>query len=312
MWKDFFYFTRAERLGIIVLLAMIAVVIVLGYVLELRTPPLKIDDAAFMAEYSRFKEELARADSLRKISSSAYRRYDTRKPSVVVLQPFDPNVTDSAGFRELGLPAWMAVNILKYRAKGGVFRTPQDFRKVYGLTDEQFEVLLPYIYIDESFRRKQRDTVRLAVAPAIDYQADTLKRVMKYAEGTVIDLNTADTTELKKIPGIGSGNARRIVGYRKRLGGFRNVDQLGEIAPEFAEMTQWFSVSDSFEVVPIRINKAGIEKLRSHPYLNFYQAKVIVEHRKKKGKWKRFDQLSFYEEFTADDLQRLRPYLSFE
>lgn len=42
----------------------------------------------------------------------------------------------------------------------------------------------------------------------------------KYPEGTLVDLSEADTTELKKIPGIGSGIARMIVAYRKRLGGF--------------------------------------------------------------------------------------------
>lgn len=42
-------------------------------------------------------------------------------------------------------------------------------------------------------------------------------KVFKYPEGTQIDLNSADTIELKKIPGIGSGIAGSIVRYRERL-----------------------------------------------------------------------------------------------
>ena len=45
----------------------------------------------------------------------------------------------------------------------------------------------------------------------------------------MLDLNRADTAELKKIPGIGSGIARLIVNYRQRLGGFYQIEQLQEI-----------------------------------------------------------------------------------
>ena len=44
--------------------------------------------------------------------------------------PFDPNRTDSVTFCRLGLPAWMAKNILRYRSKGGKFRKAEDFKKV--------------------------------------------------------------------------------------------------------------------------------------------------------------------------------------
>jgi DNA uptake protein ComE-like DNA-binding protein len=46
-----------------------------------------------------------------------------------------------------------------------------------------------------------------------------------------------------------------------------------------------------------------------HPYINFYQAKVIVEYRKKKGNIKSLKQLSLYEEFTPADFERLEPYV---
>ena len=43
-------------------------------------------------------------------------------------------------------------------------------------------------------------------------------RTEKYAPGTLVELNTADTTILKKVPGIGSTFARRIMKYRELLG----------------------------------------------------------------------------------------------
>jgi DNA uptake protein ComE-like DNA-binding protein len=74
---------------------------------------------------------------------------------------------------------------------------------------------------------------------------------------------------------------------------------------------RWFKL-DSLNLRKISINNAGIDLLRNHPYVNFYQAKVIVEHRKKKGKIKSLSQLSLYEEFTEKDLKRLVYYLSFD
>ena len=65
----------------------------------------------------------------------------------VVLQPFDPNTADSVLLRQLGLPVYIVRNILKYRAKGGVFRSPESFSRIYGLKEEVYQKLKPYITI---------------------------------------------------------------------------------------------------------------------------------------------------------------------
>ncbi|EKC54292.1 hypothetical protein LEA_15930 [human gut metagenome] len=70
-------------------------------------------------------------------------------------------------------------------------------------------------------------------------EKDTLA-AYKYPEGTLVDLSEADTTELKKIPGIGSGIARMIVAYRKRLGGFYDTVQLKEVNYVDEDMLKWF------------------------------------------------------------------------
>ena len=62
----------------------------------------------------------------------------------------------------------------------------------------------------------------------------------------------------------------------------------------------------------VALGEAGLDKLRAHPYLNFYQAKVIIEHRRKRGEIKSLSQLSLYEEFTGKDLERLSAYIAFD
>ena len=199
----------------------------------------------------------------------------------------------------------MIKNILHYRYKQGKFRHPEDFRKIYGLTEEQYQTLRPYIQITEDFSSTNKDTVRLLTTPSI--QRDTL---VKYLPGTIISLNSADTTELKKIPGIGSSIARMIVNYRERLGGFFRIEQLQEIHLKAETLRPWFSI-DTHQTRRINVNKAGMERMMHHPYMNYYQAKVIIEYRKKKGFLKSLKQLSLYEEFTPIDLERLEPYICY-
>ena len=136
-------------------------------------------------------------------------------------------------------------------------------------------------------------------------------KAFKYPEGTLVDVNSADTVELKKIPGIGSGIAGSIVRYRERLGGFYSLSQLEEVKHVTPDLLKWFKLEND-SVRKVDINKVGLDKLRAHPYLNFYQAKVIVEHRRKKGPIKSLSQLALYEEFTEKDLNRLSAYISFD
>ena len=301
MWKDFFYFTRAERQGILILAVLCILVFVAGWLIPDKANTATNDTEKFKKEYAGFMSSIREKEQ--KIYSHNNR---FQPPRTVRLTTFDPNITDSVGFLDLGLPAWMAKNILKYRNKGGKFRRAEDFRKVYGLTQEQYTILLPYICIAPVIEPHQ-DTLRLYI-PKVE--KDTLK-FFKYTAGTVVELNGADTTELKKIPGIGSGIARMITGYRNRLGGFYDIAQLKEIHLDVEKLRPWFNVATG-NTRRLNINRTGIERLKAHPYINFYQAKIIVEYRKKKGILKSLKQLSLYEEFTPQDLERISHYICFE
>lgn len=301
MWKDFFYFTKTERQGIIVLVVLILGVFSIPLLFPLFEHPKEVDAAEqekFEKEYNEFIASLKKTEPHRKSADNSFQPFSEKEIKLTV---FDPNTADSMTFLSLGLPPWMAKNILHYRRKQGRFRHPEDFRKIYGLKEEQYQTLLPYIQITENFQSK--DTVQLLTAQGV--QRDT---IFKYQPGTVINLNLADTTELKKIPGIGSGIARKIVNYRKQLGAFCRIEQLQEIQLKVEKLRPWFSI-DAGQIHRINLNKASLERMMYHPYINFYQAKVIVEYRKKKGNINSLKQLSLYEEFTPADFERMEPYV---
>ena len=305
MWKDFFYYTKSERRAVYVLLVLIALLVVAIVVVP---GPVEHSDTEVLSVDSVKRENIATQTDGWKKDSYAVKGKDIP----VSLMDFDPNLADSIELVRLGLPPYVVRNVIKYRQKGGRFRTPESFSRIYGLTEEKFEELKPYIRISDSFVPKPK--MRKSESPQTSWKSekkDTFQRQFKYPEGTLVAVNGADTTELKKIPGIGSGISKMIVSYRERLGGFCSLEQLAEVKFVTPELLEWFTL-DEVEVRKLSINKASLEELRVHPYINYYQAKVMVEHRRKKGKITSLSQLSLYEEFTEKDLQRIFPYISFD
>jgi len=228
---------------------------------------------------------------------------------------FDPNTADSTQLQALGLPAWMVRGIYKYRAKGGIYRTPEDFARVPGLTQTQYKQLLPYITISNDYRpaselvaqQKPTDNQEIASLPP----RDTIQHPYKLRPGQYIDINTADTTQLKKIPGIGSYYAKLIAEYRTRLGGFLSMDQLKEIQGLPANVVQsaadYINLGNS--VQKIAINKLSLQQLRQHPYIGYYRAKAITDYRRLKGPITSLEQLGLLPNFTKEDIARLEPYV---
>lgn len=226
------------------------------------------------------------------------------------LHPFDPNTADSATLVRLGLTPRLARRICRYRAAGGRFRHARDLARIYGMDTAALRRLSPYIRIaaapgaNPSFRKpRPLEKSHYAYTP---YPSRKLPR------GRQLDLNAADSTELLRVPGVGPYFARRIVRYRERLGGFVSPEQLREI-PNLPDSVQtWFRVTAEKAQSPLRLNTATFRELLRHPYLNYEQVKAIVNYRERQGALQTLQELSLSEAFSAADLERLVPYVTFE
>ena len=110
----------------------------------------------------------------------------------------------------------------------------------------------PLAYQPNVRKTQRKDTVKQRQSlPKKEYV-----KAFKYPEGTLVDVNSADTTELKKIPGIGSGIAGSIVRYRERLGGFYALSQLEEVKHVTPKLLEWFKLGND-SIQKLKINKAG-------------------------------------------------------
>jgi len=304
MWKEFFFFSGSQRAGIIVLTVLIVSAVILSAILPaiLPQPEVDTDDTAFRLEIERFKASLVVGDSLRneqrKRYTTTYQLYSDRKKdraSDFERFPFDPNTLDSVGLASLGIPPYVVSNILRYRRKGGFFTTSEKFGAVYGMKPELYAELEPYVEIEHQLIRDV----------PIEQPATTL----------VVDLNSADSTQLMQIKGIGRGIARSILRFRAASGGFVSTTQLSEVygmTDDLFGRIRPYCVADPSTVKKIQLNTASVDKLRSHPYLNFYQAKAIYELRRRKGKLHSIDQLRHLEELNDSTLLKIGAYLSFE
>ena len=58
MWKDFFYFTRAERQGILILAVLCILVFVAGWLIPVKENTAKNDTEKFKKEYAGFMSSI--------------------------------------------------------------------------------------------------------------------------------------------------------------------------------------------------------------------------------------------------------------
>ena len=225
-------------------------------------------------------------------------RYE--KPTIH-LQPFNPNTADSALLVTVGLKPWMALNLIRYREAGKVFRRKDDLRRLYGMTDSLYATLEPYILLDTVSADSLSNRSRAIVEPLSGVKRDT-----------ILELNTADTTELMLLRGIGRFTAIQIIRRRQALGGYYSVNQLYEIkelpTQRVDSLLPHLTVDTSL-IVPIDVNRASIKQLQRHPYISYRQAEQLYDLRRRKLRLSSLDDLSAI--FTPEERQRLTPYLSF-
>ncbi|ARK11540.1 helix-hairpin-helix domain-containing protein [Fibrella sp. ES10-3-2-2] len=242
-------------------------------------------------------------------------RYQEAKPF-----PFDPNTVSVAGWQQLGLPRWMAERIDKYRSKGGQFRKKEDLLKIYDFPPDVYESLEPYIQLPTNASRLAgsgaNDTQREAGATGLSSPAPaTAPARERYVKPVIqpFDINTADTTQLIALKGIGSKLAARIVQYRDGLGGFLSPQQYTEIygldSINLAELTLYAKVQSSVRKIPINTASAGdLDRL---PYLSRRQAEVIVNYRTQHGGFSTPEALKAVKVLSARTIEQIAPYLTF-
>lgn len=288
-FKDFFYFSKGDRRTIVALgcIAVFAIGVVM------------------MVDAWKGKEKDTRA-----VENVVVNMEEKEERGEVVLQTFDPNTVDSLTLIHFGLKPWKVKNFLHYRAAGKVFRSAEDLGDTYGWTAEDVEMLASYVRVGKQYEKKEKKREEREQWGKKEEKPDHISK--KFQSLTKVDVNTADTATLRRIPGVGAKISDAIVHYRKRLGGFHSVEQLREISIVSPELLEWFSVSSSPTLQKFNLNKASFQALNSHPYISYEQTKALLQYIRLYGNVKDEETLLATGIFTREEVEKLKPYIAYE
>lgn len=309
------YYSKADRRAII-LLSALALVCVIGILL------FGSQEAPQEQDTGKKQEQSRQGTTVRKDSIDVDGRQLAQTVSV-----FDPNTVDSLTLLAVGLRPWQVRSFLRYRNAGTIFREPMDIARVYCLDDDDIDRLLPKVRIADKYTkrrtkypirreayREQNNTAETRPYKLEDLREKTGRPSSEYGTGkfkslTKVDLNTADTTLLKRIPGIGSNIARWIVQRREKLGGFHSVDQLMEVQYVSADMLKWFELTT--DANRRNLSEMTFSQMASFPYIGYEKAKAVSNYTRLYGPFKDSDALKASNIFTEEELAKLLPYLKF-
>ena len=154
-FREFFYFQKSDRQVLLVALAVAVLAFCLIFFLGGNR------QSASLSE----NDSVVTKPSVSEQNTEEY--YYAVKTEESELFEFDPNTADSTQLLALGLQPWQVRNIYKYRAKGGIYRTPEDFARVYGLTVGQYRRLAPISALAKTTVRQQMSMVGGSIDMAV-------------------------------------------------------------------------------------------------------------------------------------------------
>ncbi len=221
-------------------------------------------------------------------SSYTSRRYHRTERKLIKVSPF---MVDTVGAKYLmaigALSRRQAEVFVKWRDLSGI-RNIEEFRECYVVSDSVATALEPYAIFTAKEQAKAKDLP--------------------------IDLNKADSAELRSVYGIGEKSVGAIMEYRKKLGGFYSASQLSEIKEvtesNFDKILQQISC-DSCDISKIDVNFATAKRINGHPYISARSLRRLLKIRELKGGWSTTEEMIEDDIFTPDEGARVRPYLVF-
>ncbi len=309
--RNYFGFSTSEARGFLVLLFVIAGLLLTPFLLDYAPDkiPLSSDSAKLDSIVAELEVSTPEDYPYEKKKASISRSDVKADPAVPLhLFPFNPNTTSIEQWQQLGLPHWMAERILKYRSKGGSFRKKEDLLHIYDFPKDTYQKLEPYIQLPQQASDKPSIERSLSHSAPLSYTVPTREKLTRF------DLNEADTTQLKRIYGIGSKLAIRIVKFRDNLGGFVREAQVREVwgldSAVVDELLRYGQITNYQSVRKLRINEIKAEDFR-HPYLKPYVAKAIIAYRNQHGAFHSSADLKAVKLLDEQTLQKLEPYLAY-
>jgi competence ComEA-like helix-hairpin-helix protein len=287
--KSHFRFSKNQRYGIFLLVAVIVVFRAFIWWLDYKTdaPP-------------NFSDE--RLDMLRKeLDSIGGTAVETK---TAVIYPFNPNfISDYKGY-QIGMSLEEIDKLKAYRDRGLWINNKEDFKKVTGVSQDWLDSIAPYFKFPDWLSQSHSNL-------------KTVKSGQRTkTSNKKIDLNTATANDLQKVYGIGPTLSKRIITYRDNLnGGFADEIELLEVYGLDDSLVERikldFYIKTPRVIELININTASSEELVTLPYIDYEIAHNIIEYRTLHEGISSIEELTKIEDFPEKKLKLIGLYLQF-
>ncbi len=197
----------------------------------------------------------------------------------IKLQAFNPNILTQKQWQQMGFSAKQSKAIIKYKNAIRGFEKKEDLKKLYVISQQKYKQLEKYIKIPDIVKK---------------------------------DINVATQKDLEQLVGIGKISAGRVIKFRDELRGFAHFKFLTSVyglSKEQIKSIQKYFFVDASKVKKININNASFNQLKKFRYLNYKQAKSIVNFRENFRNFKSVEELLNLEGFKKKDIDKLKYYL---
>jgi len=262
-------------------------------------------------------------DSKSKQKQNKYKKSDknllikkhNKKHRINITFDFDPNAITFDSILLLGFNKRVANNWTKYIKKGGKFKTKTDLKRIYGLSEKKYESIKNHIKLPnkqqhkfKSFSSNQNKYIAKNLNEKYKHKKHNKDKILK------IEINSCDTSELKKLYGIGTKLSARIIKFRNKLGGFHSINQLKEVYGLSKET--FLSIKPNLilknpNIKKFKINTIDKKTLNKFPYISHKLANQIIKYRIQHGDFKNLDDLSKIITIDSTRLRKIKPYIDY-
>ncbi len=259
--NGFLSYSRSDRNAVIILSILIFITLIATIIIRNTESKKYSDTSKIKALFEAWEEMTA----------------STSQTDSVVLFDFDPNTVSQERLELLTIPRNIKQNIIRYRNAGGVFKTPAEMRKIYGMTDSVFHTLEPFIKVKPENKTKLPSALKKEV-------------VTEMVSLHYFDPNTADIEELTEL-GFSKYQVNNLIGYRTNGGKFNKASDLLKIygvdSAFYLNIADYIQINETIEIAEISVSDTLMIELNSADSLTLVKlngvgpsyAKRIIRYR---------------------------------
>ena len=287
--KFYFWYSKSQRNGIIILAMVIALFQLINYFLDRWTTH----------PYNFRTEELNLFQH--KIDSV---KSQNKKQSDWKNLKFNPNYLSDYKAYSLGMSLEEIDRLFTFRSSGKYINSAGEFQSVTKISDSLLKVIAP------KFRFTSGPKSTTSGISLKSKQTDWPIRSMT----NTIDLNRVNVNDLLTIEGIDKKMANRIISFRNKLQGFSFEEQIFEVYQlkkhTADKILQKYKIVAIPKIDKVNVNAASFKEILHLPYLDYDLTLKIVQYRDEVIHIDQLDELKKIDSFPLEKFDRIALYLT--